>query len=583
MKFSESFIATLRQKVPLSTHVAKHMRLLRKGRLLMGLCPFHGEKTPSFSLNETRGTYHCFGCGARGDVIDFVRQHQRVSFGEAVIILANAVGMELPKDTSESALAMHAQRDLYRVMEAACQWYQKNLQENPVALDYLKKRGLTPEDIKRFRLGWAPPQGWLRQGQHWGFSLSCMKNAGLIMNRGDLLSPGPQAEKAPQPLNSRGDGGLRGPFPTPEVGDPGEGRDQGSYFDRFRQRIMFPIVTPQGKVIAFGGRTLGQDQPKYMNSPETPLFVKGQCLYRSLTMAPGRPVLVVEGYLDVISTSGFYGALAPLGTALTPEQLALIWKQCPEPVVCFDPDGAGQRASLKMAVMALPLLKPGYSLRFAQLPPDQDPHALVQTHGGAGLDKIVDQAVPMSEFLWRALFSPSLTPEGKAEAMERWEGWVNSIAHLQIRRLYKDFFYERGKKSQKSHIPLAPGLILHQKILLGMLVLHPFLMERVGESLCAMIFPVESSWLHVRNYLLSWKEGDSFSPLQQFLGQDWKEQIARVSCHIPSDTACLETHWKDLFNRYQTQLYQNEELLALKKDLMQVPGTWERLKNLTAF
>jgi DNA primase len=543
MKFSESFIATLRQRVSLAVYVAKHMRLLRKGRMLMGLCPFHAEKTPSFSVNESRGTYHCFGCGARGDIIDFVRQHTHTSFAEAVMILAGQAGMELPKETSESAVAMHALKDLQRAMEAACQWFQGNLQDNDAARSYIQKRGITAEEVRLFRIGWAPAQGWMAKGHHLGFSAECMERAGLIMMRSGT----------------------------------------GDYFDRFRNRLMFPIVTLQGRVIAFGGRSLGDEQPKYMNSPETPLFTKGQCLYRSLSIPPGRPVLVVEGYLDVLSTSRFYGSVAPLGTALTCEQLALVWKQCPEPVVCFDPDVAGQKAGLKMAITALPFLKPGYSLKFATMPPGHDPHAVVQTYGQAGLEKIIGQAVPLSEFLWNHLFAPSLTPERKAEAIEQWEVWVNSIQHLQIRRLYKDFFYQNRKRTPTQNIPVAPGVVLHQKILMGILILHPHLIDRVRESLSAMVFKGENSWLHVRNYLLSWKEGDPFSELHQFLGQDWQGQVSAVSCHIPSDTACFETYWNDLFNRYQTQLYQDSELLALKKDLMQVPGTWERLKNLTAF
>jgi DNA primase len=542
MKFSESFIATLRQRLPLGTYIGKHVRLLRKGRLMMGLCPFHGEKTPSFSVNESRGTYHCFGCGARGDIIDFARQYNRASFVDAVMILAGQAGLELPKETSESAKESHVLKDLQRACEAACQWFQDQLQNNETARAYISKRGITADEVRRFRLGWAPSGGWMKQGQHMGFSQECMESAGLIVARSGT----------------------------------------GDYFDRFRNRLMFPIMTLQGKVIAFGGRSLGDEQPKYMNSPETSLFIKGQCLYRSLTVPPGRPVLVVEGYLDVISTSRYYGSVAPLGTAMTAQQLALVWKQCPEPVVCFDPDVAGKKAALKMAVSALPLLKPGYSLKFATMPPGYDPHALIQNYGQESLEKIIAQATPLSQFLWNALFGSILTPERKAENIEQWKTWEESIEHLQIRRLYKDFFYQKNQKNTNSSIPVAPGVVLHQKILLGMLVLNPHLIDSVRESLCAMVFQGESCWLHVRQYLISWEEGQSFSELHQFLGDDWQDQIAGVSRHIPSDTPCLESYWNDLFNRYQIQWYQDSELTALKKDLMNVPGTWERLKNLTS-
>ncbi len=542
MKYPESFIASLRQRVSLATHVGKHVRLLRKGRMLMGLCPFHEEKTPSFSVNDARGTYHCFGCDARGDIIDFVRQYTRASFSDAVAILAAQAGLPLPKDQEPRDPEAYARKELGRAMEAACQWFQRNLQENEKALAYVRQRGLSPEDVKRFRLGWAPAQGWLQQGTHLGFSCKTMEQAGLIIARS---------------------------------GD--------SYFDRFRNRLMFPIVTLQGHVIAFGGRALGEEQPKYMNSPETPLFTKGHCLYRSLTVPSGRPILVVEGYLDVISSSHFYGAVAPLGTAITAQQLSLIWKQCPEPVVCLDADGAGQKAALKMAIMALPFLKPGYSLKFAMMPPSHDPHSLIQTYGQKALEKTVDQAIPLSEFLWNALFSGQATPERKAEAMEQWDGWLKQIEHLQIRKLYKDFFYQKRQKVSTSTIPVAPGIVLHQKILLGVLILHPYLIDRVGESLSAMVVNGPGPWLQVRDFLLSWKEGDSFVPLSQFLGDDWQAHVATVARHIPPDTECLEAYWTDLFNAYQTQFYQDKEVLSLKKDLMQVPGTWERLKNLTSF
>jgi DNA primase len=457
----DSAIESIRQRIVLSSLVGRYVRLVRKGRYFVGLCPFHAEKTPSFTVNDDKGIYHCFGCGARGDLIDFTRHQKSISFSEAIKELAQQAGIEIERESK--------------------------------------------------------PQG---SNEH-------------------------------------------------------------TFFDRFRHRLMFPITNAKGSVIGFGGRSLGDEQPKYLNSPETSLFIKGHNLYRSLHRVHSRKVLFVEGYLDVIASSRSYTAFAPLGTAVSPEQLKLLWGHSPEPVICLDSDEAGRRASDKIALMALPLLKPGYSLFFATLPSGHDPHSLIQTGQEKALKRAVDQALPLSEYLWKKAFrDKSLTPERKAQATAQWKEWVQSIGDTEVRHFYRQFFYNMHNKKEVSRVPSVSSVEIHQKILLGMLVLYPDMIEKVREQLSHMRFEEFSPWLQVRDYLLLWNKGDSFSKLSTYLGEQWEVHLQCVTRHIPSHLPCLETYWLDMFNAYQTHLYQKEELSSLQKEIMVVPGAWERLKTL---
>lgn len=545
MAFPSAFLEQLRQRLPVSSVVQKHVRLVRKGKLLMGLCPFHGEKTPSFTVNDSRKSYHCFGCGAHGDIIDFVRTYSRFSFVEAVKSLAGIAGLELPPDSSPRDDVTQQNTTLFRVMDAACQWFQDQLNQHEPARQYLTKRGLTQEEIRHYRIGWAPAKGWAEHAHRLGFSQQCLLQAGLIIERSHTSG----------------------------------------WIDRFRNRIMFPIMNHQGRILAFGGRTLGDEQPKYMNSPETPLFVKSHTLFQSMVFPPKRPLMVVEGYIDVITCARYGGALAPLGTAVSVHQLDMIWKKNPEPIVCFDGDRAGQQAALKMAIMALPLLKPGYTLRIASLPEDQDPHTWLMHHGNAGYDSLAANALPMSDFLWNSVWRNTSTPESKAAAIEQWNMWVDSIAHLGVRRWYKDFgFTQRRTNTSKMtvRIPLAvSGLEMTQKILVGMLILHPQIIPCVTEDLCR--FPQEPStpWLHVIQYLLLWKGEPMDTALGHILGDDWPHMIEGINQHIPKSTEHLENYWRDIFTAYIMQVNQRLEIKILQKTVLHRPESWEKLQTMT--
>lgn len=414
MAIPPEFLEELKLRLPATDVVGRRVKLVRSGRDTKGCCPFHKEKTPSFHVYEDH--YHCFGCGAHGSVIDFVMETEGLEFREAVARLASEAGMAMPEETPEERQRQARNRSLAEVVEMAAAFFEKCLRmpEGRPALDYLRGRGLTEETIKRFRLGFSPDgRGKLKSMlAAEGIEESAMVAAGLLV----------------QP----------------------EDRNREPY-DRFRGRVMFPITDRQGRVIAFGARLLAGDGPKYLNSPETSLFHKGRNLY-GLAQAKEAvrehgSIVVCEGYTDVIALAqaGIGQAVAPLGTALTEEQIALLWKLAPEPILCFDGDAAGQRAAARAAERALPLLKAGFGLRFAMLPPGEDPDSLVQGKGRAALDEVLEGATALSELIWRVESGGSLppTPEGRADLNKRLDQKLRDIPDPTVRRYFQEFFEDR--------------------------------------------------------------------------------------------------------------------------------------------
>ncbi len=328
MAFPPRFLDELRQRVSLAEIVGRRVKLVRRGREYIGLCPFHKEKTPSFSVVEDKGFYHCFGCGAHGDVIGFVMQTENLSFPEAVEQLARQAGLDVPQESREERERAARQATLQGAVDAACVYFEQMLYgpDGRAARAYLERRGLDEATIRRFRLGYAPD------------GRDHLKRA--------------LAKEFPEPLLIEA-GLLR----KPEGG--------GETYDYFRDRVIFPIGDRRGRIIAFGGRVMGDGQPKYLNSPDTPLFQKGRVLYgwalARAAAAKEPSAIVVEGYMDVIALhrAGFATAVAPLGTALTEAQIEELWRLAPEPILCFDGDAAGQRAASRALARALPILKPG--------------------------------------------------------------------------------------------------------------------------------------------------------------------------------------------------------------------------------
>lgn len=409
MAFPPQFLDELRARISVSEVIAPKVRLVRRGRESTGLCPFHNEKTPSFTANDDKAFYHCFGCGAHGDIISFVMETEGLSFPEAVEKLAGMAGLAVPRESPEERERAKDRATLQEVMEQACAWYQNQLAQpgGRRALDYLHERGFSDETIGRFRLGYAP-DGRGRLGQ----ALEARN-----ITREQLI-----------------EGGL---VKMPEGG--GEPRDY------FFNRVMFPITDRRGRVIAFGGRILGDGQPKYLNSPETSLFHKGRVLYNWAQAREGAraaaTIIVVEGYTDVIALAqaGLSHAVAPLGTALTEEQMLALWRMVDEPVLCFDGDNAGQRAAFRAAERALPLLQPGKSLRFVTLPAGEDPDSLVRARSRAGFEALLAKARPLADVIWTLEAGAGRfdTPEQRAALERKLNEHVSQIADRGVQYHYQ--------------------------------------------------------------------------------------------------------------------------------------------------
>ncbi|MDQ3143523.1 MAG: DNA primase, partial [Pseudomonadota bacterium] len=384
MSLSVQFLDELRARTLLSSVIAPTVKLLKAGREFKACCPFHSEKTPSFTVNDEKGFYHCFGCGAHGDAIRFLTEAKGLPFMDAVKELAGKAGLEVPAADPQMRDRAERSTGLTDVMAAVQKWFAEQLQgvDGGEARAYLTRRGIDAATVTRFGLGLAP-QGPNR-----------MKAALVDLGEDKLIETGMLIK--------------------PEE----ENKDS---YDRFRGRLMFPIRDPRGRVIAFGGRILGDGEPKYLNSPETVLFDKGRTLYNLDLAAPAsrkaNRLIVVEGYMDVIGLhrAGIGEAVAPNGTALTEHQLERLWLLEPAPVCCFDGDAAGQKAAVRAAVRALPHLGPERTLRFVALPAGQDPDDVVragaasvggdgaaqQKAGREAIEALLGAAEPLVERLWR--------------------------------------------------------------------------------------------------------------------------------------------------------------------------------------
>ncbi len=421
MRFSQSFLDEVRDRVPISDVIATRVTWdKRKTNTSRGdfwaCCPFHGEKTPSFHCEDKKGRYHCFGCGVSGDHFRFLTELEGVSFPEAVERIASMAGMALPAPDPQAAARERQRATLYDVAEAAAKFFesQLQLQAGSAARAYLRDRGLSSQTIARFRLGYAPS------------SRSALKS--------HLAAAGATKEQIEQ------------------CGLVVHGEDIPVSYDRFRDRIMFPIEDAQGRVVAFGGRAMSADVPaKYLNSPEGPLFHKSDILYNfrraRSTAARGGTLIAVEGYMDVIALdqAGFSNTVAPLGTALTESQLQKLWRVADEPVLCFDGDQAGLRAAYRALDLALPELKPGKSMRFAMLPDGKDPDDLVRADGAPAFDTLIGQARSAADVLWlRETGGRSFdTPERRAQLEASLREAAERIGDPAVRRHYSQDMRER--------------------------------------------------------------------------------------------------------------------------------------------
>ncbi len=487
----------LRDRLTLSEVIGRKVKLTRAGREYKACCPFHGEKSPSFYVNDDKQFYHCFGCGAHGDAVGFVMQHNNLSFIEAVEVLAAQAGMEVPQQSAQEVEASKREKSLYALMDDATKFFEKNLREakSPDALRYLKERGLSDDVIAAFRLGYSPADGQ---------ALRTYLKA-LEYTDDQMIEAG-------------------------VVRKSDQGREPYSFF---RDRVMFPVADRRGRVVAFGGRVLpehmrpipagGNKPPKYINSAETTLFHKGRMVYGESharqAAADGQKIVVVEGYLDVIACfeAGWRGAVAPLGTALTDDQILNLWKMIPGeekfPILCFDGDGAGQRAAVRAAENLLPHLKPNHSAKFAFLPPGQDPDSLSRGQGSKALGEVLDSAIPLVEFLWNHHVAGKSfdTPELRAGLEKTLEDLTLRIADRSVQQYYRQAFRDRlfntygntrrndgnyqnkNSKFQKLSAPVQltrPGRgraqIVAVQVLLATAVNHPQIVADIDEDLGRM-------------------------------------------------------------------------------------------------
>ncbi len=512
MSLPANFLDEVRARTPLPSLVGRRVRLARNGRQWKGCCPFHNERTPSFYCYDDH--YHCFGCGAHGDAIRFVMETEGAAFREAVERLAAEAGLEVPKESPRAVEREQRARDLHDVLELACDAMRRRLRtpEGRPALDYLRRRGLSDETIARFGLGWSGG------------------------GRGALAAELSPLGVEPARLVEAG---------LCKVSERGEGTS-----DFFFNRVMFPIRDRRGRIVSFGGRVLGDGQPKYLNGPETELFSKRRTLY-GLDLAReavfrGARLLVVEGYMDVIALhqAGFGGAVAPLGTALTAEQLAELWRVSPEPVLSFDRDAAGTRAALRTAEMALPLLGAERSLRLLALPGDsKDPDEFLASQGAPAFAAALDASMPLSEALFD-LLAPRPLPvaaEGWASLRRKLEEWAATIRDRALagefrRSLLDRFFAARngnrpafapgrgagpGRGASGRFPPRAPPVRVERRAivpetarleqarcLLAITLAHPWILDEVEEA-CALLDLPEGQCQRVRAGMLAWHSAQS--------------------------------------------------------------------------
>jgi len=421
------FIQTLLSRIDIVDVVERYVPLKKSGANLAACCPFHNEKSPSFTVSPTKQFYHCFGCGAHGTAIGFLMEHAGMSFPEAVEQLANQAGLAVPKTTSTTDQRGPRKDELGQLsdlMDAAAVYYKNQLRASPRAIGYLKQRGLTGEIAARFRLGYAPDNWQNLEAAVPDYADKSLEVAGLVVV---------------------GDGGKR--------------------YDRFRDRIMFPITDQQGRVIAFGGRVLDRGEPKYLNSPETPLFIKGRELYglhqARLAIRDAGRVIVVEGYMDVVALAqqGIEYVVAALGTATTADHVKKLFRQADRIVFCFDGDAAGQRAAWRALENALPVLSDGKEVAFLFLPEEHDPDSFVRAFGREAFEARLEQATPLSDYFIAELERrhPPATAEGKAALVNEAKPYFESLAGPVLRLMLQKRLAEKVGFREAELSPLLPA------------------------------------------------------------------------------------------------------------------------------
>ena len=585
MKFSQHFLDHVIEKTVLSQVIGEKVSLKQHGREKLGLCPFHKEKSPSFTVNDDKGFYYCFGCGAGGNAVNFLCEQYSYTFGDAVKELAGRAGIQLEQDSQDQY-----QNEEYKsqtesintINELACNWFKEQIYgtDGTAARHYLIKRGLKKSSLDRFSVGYAPAGNHLRD-----FLLAKGLNESLLIASGLVI----------------------------------ENTEKKEVYDRFRNRIMFPIYDKNSRVIAFGGRSLGDGKPKYLNSPETPVFHKGYNLY-GLNLAINNVrkekslLLVAEGYLDVITMhqAGLNGCVAPLGTALTEDQIQILWKLSDTPVLCFDGDAAGKKASLRAAEKALPVLRPGKSLQFAFLPNGEDPDSLIQSGSIHILNKVISNPSELIDVLWQNHVAGKTikTPEQKALIKTEAFKLVSTINDMRVSSIYKEEFKKRffelnrlkvGRNTLQKTENLFGTRTSFDKdkqqiyILLATVLNHPYIIPRIEDLLMQIDFP-STEMSDLRNEIFSFISDDGEldkAAMRHHLINNGFEYIinkiiqpnilmhaafAKEDASAENATAGFKEVWNLLFGNKHLK----EDIKNLKNEMKNdlSPESWKRFVNL---
>ncbi len=537
----KNFIHDLLNRLDIVDVIERYVPLKKAGANYVACCPFHNEKSPSFTVSQNKQFYHCFGCGAHGTAIGFVMEHGGLGFVDAVEELARGAGVTVPCEASmpEQAQQHKVTPDLYEVMQSATRYYRDQLKQSSPAIDYLKRRGLNGEIALRFGIGYAP-EGWQNLGSVFAnYQDSSLLETGLVIENED-----------------------------------------GNRYDRFRDRIMFPIVNARGQVIGFGGRVLDSGDPKYLNSPETVLFEKGRELYGLFqalkAIRTKRQVLVVEGYMDVVALAqhGIEYAVATLGTATTPYHVQKLLRLTDKVMFCFDGDAAGQRAAWRAMENALPQLIDGKNIGFLFLPSRHDPDSFVREHGTAAFEQLLQEALPLSSYVLRELSTQVdlHTQEGRTALLQRAKPLLTvisapttalllrkevavlaGITQAELEALYaiKPIGASPRRALQKAARPVVSNL----RVLLRCLLFQPDLARElpehwmpVGAEAAAIIALTE--WSHLQEGALS-----SAAMIQNFQGTVYESLLAVEQAEIMQwgETFNVEAEFQDVLTRLRNE------------------------------
>ena len=468
-KYDRNFTDELRERLSIVDVVGRRVPLVKKGQNYWGCCPFHNEKTPSFSVNEDKGFYHCFGCGEHGDIISFIMKSENVDFKTAITELAAQAGLKMPDYKPKPAAQVEREETYYQIMESACDVYQKKLYEpeGNIALEYIKKRGFSDDMIKKYRIGYAPKN-------------NIIANKFINAKQDNLLSTG---------MCRRGEYGM---------------------YDFFRDKLMFPIFNAHNQIVAFSGRSLDGSEPKYINTTDTELFHKRKTIFgfnfaRDAIHRANRSI-VVEGQIDAIQMQchGFPETVAPLGTALTEDHIAILCKANRNIVFCFDGDAAGQKAAARACDIVMQFLRDTSEVKFAFVSGGKDPDEILKTSGESAMRKIIDDAIPLVDFLWNLTnsgFNVS-TPGGRSQAEKFLKQKLDKITDIDLRSEYEHEYnsrkfnqWHKWKKTSQNSIKIELPQIddITKNTVIFIVNNYPEIAERYGDFLANLDIDFDSN------------------------------------------------------------------------------------------